>query len=84
MKWNTQRRRNASGSSFSLLLVMITTGRSVATTSSPVSAMREAHAVELVQEIVGELEVGLVDLVDEQHHALVGGLSAWPSGPSLM
>ena len=27
MKWNTQRRRNASGSSFSALLVMITTGR---------------------------------------------------------
>ena len=27
MKWKTQRRRNASGSSFSLLLVMITTGR---------------------------------------------------------
>ena len=29
MKWKTQRRRNASGSSFSLLLVMITTGRSL-------------------------------------------------------
>ena len=37
MKWNTQRRRNASGSSFSALLVMMTTGRWVAATSSPVS-----------------------------------------------
>jgi hypothetical protein len=27
----------------------------------------EAHAVELVEEIVGELQVGLVDLVDEEH-----------------
>ena len=37
MKWNTQRRKNASGSSFSLFDVMITTGRSFAMTSSPVS-----------------------------------------------
>ncbi len=27
----------------------------------------EAHAVEFLQQIVGELEVGLVDLVDQQH-----------------
>ncbi len=39
MKWNTQRRRKASGSSFSLFDVMITIGRSFATTSSPVSRM---------------------------------------------
>ena len=31
----------------------------------------EAHDVELVQQIVGELDVCLVDLVDEQHDALV-------------
>src|SRR5436189_235694 len=30
----------------------------------------EAHHVELLQEVVGELDVGLVDLVDEQHHSL--------------
>ena len=39
MKWKTQRRRNASGSSFSLFDVMMTTGRSFAATSSPVSPM---------------------------------------------
>ena len=33
----------------------------------------EAHAVELVQKIVRELEVGFVDLVDEQHHPLGRG-----------
>ena len=37
MKWKMQRRRNASGSSFSLFEVMITTGRCLATISSPVS-----------------------------------------------
>ena len=30
----------------------------------------EAHLVELAQQVVGELQVGLVDLVDEQHVAL--------------
>ena len=33
----------------------------------------ELHAVELEQEVVGELDVGLVDLVDEQHGPRVGG-----------
>ena len=37
MKWKKQRRRNASGSSFSLLLVMITIGRCVAWIISRVS-----------------------------------------------
>ena len=45
---------------------------------------REAHLVELAQQVVGELEVGLVDLVDQQHMALLGAANAWPSGPSLM
>ena len=36
----------------------------------------EAHLVELAQQVVGELEVGLVDLVDEQHVALGGGEGA--------
>ena len=31
----------------------------------------ELHAVELLQQVVGELDVGLVDLVDQQHGALV-------------
>ncbi len=33
----------------------------------------ELHAVELEQEIVGEFDVGLVDLVDQQHRRRVGG-----------
>ena len=32
----------------------------------------ELHAVELEQEVVRELDVGLVDLVDEQHRARLG------------
>ena len=39
MKWNTHRRRKASGSSFSALLVMMTTGRWAAAIVSPVSEM---------------------------------------------
>jgi hypothetical protein len=31
----------------------------------------EAHPIELVEQIVRELDVGLVDLVDEQHDALL-------------
>ena len=70
MKWNTQRRRNASGSSFSLFEVMITTGRCLRHDLFARLADEEAHAVELVQQVVRELEVRLVDLVDQQHHAL--------------
>ena len=33
----------------------------------------ELHAVEFLQKIVRELDVGLVDLVDQQHRPLVGG-----------
>jgi hypothetical protein len=33
----------------------------------------ELHAIELEQQVVGELDVGLVDLVDQQHRALVVG-----------
>jgi hypothetical protein len=33
----------------------------------------EAHLVELAQQVVRELEVGLVDLVDQQHVAIGGG-----------
>ena len=32
----------------------------------------ELHAVELAQQVVRELDVGLVDLVDQQRHRLVG------------
>ena len=71
MKWNTQRRRNASGSSFSLLLVMITTGRCLRDDLVAGLGDAEAHAIELVEQVVRELEVGLVDLVDQQHHALL-------------
>ena len=33
----------------------------------------ELHAVQLPQQVVGELQIGLVDLVDEEDHLLVGG-----------
>ena len=33
----------------------------------------ELHAVQLPEEVVGELQVGLVDLVDEQDHLLLAG-----------
>ena len=33
----------------------------------------ELHAIELLQQVVGELDVGLVDLVDQQHRAHVHG-----------
>ena len=33
----------------------------------------ELHAIQLDQQIIGELDVGLVDLVDQQHHLLIGG-----------
>ncbi len=32
----------------------------------------EFHPIELLQEIVGKFDIGLVDLVDQQHRALVG------------
>jgi len=32
----------------------------------------ELHAVQLAQQVVGKLDVGLVDLVDQQRHWLVG------------
>ena len=32
----------------------------------------ELHPVDLAQQVVRELDVGLVDLVDQQHHRLVG------------
>ena len=31
----------------------------------------ELHPIELLQEVVGELDVGLVDLVDQEHRAHV-------------
>ena len=33
----------------------------------------ELHPVEFLQQVVGELDVGLVDLVDQQHHLAGGG-----------
>ena len=32
----------------------------------------ELHAVDFAQQVVGEFDVGLVDLVDQQHHRLLG------------
>ena len=33
----------------------------------------EFHAIELGEQIVGELDIGLVDLVDQQHRQFFGG-----------
>ena len=33
----------------------------------------ELHAIEFLQQVVGKLDVRLVDLVDQQHRPLVGG-----------
>jgi hypothetical protein len=43
----------------------------------------ELHAIELEQQVVGELDVGLVDLVDQQHRPLVA-VKASHSLPRLM
>ena len=48
----------------------MTTGRCVALMVSSRLVDVELHAVELLQQVVGELDVGLVDLVDQQHGAL--------------
>ena len=76
------RRRKASGSSFSLFEVMTTTGRSCATDLLAGLYDAETHLVELEQQVVRELEVGLVDLVDEQDVALLGR-EALAQGPEL-
>ena len=43
----------------------------------------EFHAIELLQQVVGELDVGLVDLVDQQHRAS-SATNASHSLPRLM
>ncbi len=50
----------------------MTIGRVRAWTVSPRLVDVELHAVELAQQVVGKLDVGLVDLVDQQHHLLIG------------
>ncbi len=35
----------------------------------------ETHAIEFLQQVVGELDIGLVDLVDQQHGQLFGSES---------
>ena len=70
MKWKTQRRKKASGSSFSLFDVMTTMGRCAADDLFARLRDHEAHPVEFVEQVIGELEVRLVDLVDEEHDAL--------------
>ena len=32
----------------------------------------ELHAVDFAQQVVGKFDIGLVDLVDQQHHGLIG------------
>ena len=66
MKWKKQRRRNASG----LLLVVARDHHDRTVTRLDELARlvdEELHPVELEQQVVRELYVGLVDLVDQQH-----------------
>ena len=42
----------------------------------------ELHPIELVQQVVGEFDVGLVDLVDQQHRPL-GGVEGLPQLAAL-
>jgi hypothetical protein len=55
-----------------LFEVMMTIGRRSARISLARLVDVELHAVEFEQEIVGELDVRLVDLVDQEHGALGG------------
>ena len=48
---------------------MTTTGRSLRDDLAAGLVDAEPHRVELVQQVVRELDVGLVDLVDQQHDA---------------
>ena len=52
---------------------MTTIGRSTAFTVSLRLVDMELHPIELLQEVVGEFDVGLVDLVDQQHRQLGRG-----------
>ena len=51
----------------------MTMGRCLAVTVRPGLRDVELHPVQLPQQVVGELQIGLVDLVDEQDHLVVGG-----------
>ena len=44
----------------------------------------EFHAVEFEQKVVGKLDIGLVDLVDEQHRPLARAAKASHNLPRLM
>ena len=72
MKWKKQRRRKASGNSFSLFEVMMTIGRTFALIGLVGLVDKELHPIEFLQEVVREFDVGLVDLVDQQDGALLG------------
>ena len=52
---------------------MMTMGRFVRLDRLAGLVDEELHAIELLQQVVGELDVGLVDLVDQQHRAHVHG-----------
>ncbi len=50
----------------------MTSGRCLALMSAVQLVAVELHAVEFAQQVVGELDVGLVDLVDQHHRRLLG------------
>ena len=71
MKWKKHRRRKASGSSF-LVVRRDDHDRALGGLDGFASLVdEEFHAIEFLQQVVGELDVGLVDLVDEQNGAAV-------------
>ncbi len=82
-----QRRRKASGSARSSLVVMTTIGgRASSDRALPIGSLK-ATMTERVEQAVGDRAVGLVDLVDEQHRRrarvpwLILGLRADARGP---
>ena len=56
----------------------MTTGRCFAITVLPRLVDEELHPVEFEQQVVGELDVGLVDLVDQHDHRPLVGLERVP------
>ena len=47
-------------------------GRCFAATVSPCLVDVECHLVEFLQKIVWKLDVGLVDFINQKHHAFIG------------
>jgi hypothetical protein len=82
MKWNTHRRRKASGSSFSLLLVMITTGRCRARSRRPSRSRGSASRSSSCSRSFGNSRSAL-STSSISRTTRFGDDNACPSGPEL-